>query len=114
MASGVRSRLTGMPIHAASLSGVKSISPQQAAVMYDSNTPSNIGTMRIMPRPHIEAQMVVAMATMASIQLVWQLVMAEPVSVRPMAITIGPVTTGGKKRSIRFTPYTLMRAAITK
>ena len=29
-------------------------------------------------------------------QLVWQLAIAEPESTNPMAMTIGPVTTGGK------------------
>ena len=56
----------------------------------------------------------VAMATMANSQLVVQFCMALPESTRPMAIIIGPVTNGGKNRSIFSMPNDLMRPAITK
>ena len=42
-----------------------------------------------------------AMATMATSQLVDALPMAELARMSPMAITMGPVTTGGKKRMTR-------------
>ena len=48
------------------------------------------------PLPHIDDTMTVTIEMIASNQFVWQLAMAEPESTRPMAITIGPVTTGGK------------------
>ena len=54
------------------------------------------------------------MAVMASSQFCWQLLMAEPESVRPMAMTIGPVTTGGKKRITFSVPNILRRNAMTK
>ena len=40
--------------------------------------------------------------------------MAEPESVSPMAMTIGPVTTGGKKRMTFSVPNILSRNAMTK
>ncbi len=63
---------------------------------YDTMTPSSIGTIFTIPLPHTDAVITVTMAMMASSQLVWQLAIAEPDSIRPMAMTIGPVTTGGK------------------
>ena len=60
-----------------------------------------------MPLPHILKPMTIAIATMATSQLAEQLVMAEEESVRPMAMMIGPVTIGGKKRMTFFTPKAL-------
>ena len=51
---------------------------------------------------------------MASHQLVEQFVTADAESVRPMAIMIGPVTTGGKHFMTFATPKALMNAASTK
>ncbi len=70
--------------------------------------------MRMMPRPQMAVQMTMAMAVMARSQLPVQFWMAEPESVRPMAITMGPVTTGGKKRMTRAVPKLLSNAAMTK
>ena len=66
------------------------------------------------PLPHMAVQMTMTMAVMASSQLAVQLWMAEPERVRPMAMTMGPVTTGGKKRMIRSVPKLLSKAAMTK
>ena len=67
-----------------------------------------------MPLPHTDETITVTIAMMASSQFVWQLVMAEPERTSPIAITIGPVTTGGKYCSIFFTPNDLISPAITK
>ena len=67
-----------------------------------------------MPLPQTLEQITVTMATMASSQLVVQLLMALPESTRPMAITMGPVTTGGKKRMIFSVPKALMSPAMMK
>ena len=48
-----------------------------------------------MPKP-LNAEMMTAMATTATSQLVEQLVMAELARIKPMEMTMGPVTTGGK------------------
>ena len=49
-----------------------------------------------MPLPQMLNTMIVTIATTATSQLVWQLATADDDSVRPIAITMGPVTTGGK------------------
>ena len=113
-ASTVCSRLTGKPNHAASETFEKSTLPIIDATAYDTTTPSRIGTIFTMPRPQMLLTITVAMAMMARGQSVWQLDMAEPDSVRPMAMTIGPVTTGGKNRRTRFVPNHLISPAITK
>ena len=51
-----------------------------------------------MPRPQILKTMTVTRAMMATGQLVAQLLMADGARIRPMAMMMGPVTTGGKKR----------------
>ena len=53
-----------------------------------------------MPLPQMLQTMTVARATKASSQLDWQLEMALGARIRPMAMMMGPVTTGGKKRII--------------
>lgn len=68
----------------------------------------------MMPLPQIDVAMTMAIAVTASSQFCWQLLMAEPESVRPMAMTIGPVTTGGKKRITFSVPNILSRNAMTK
>ena len=50
-----------------------------------------------------------SIATRASHQFVVQLFMAVDESVRPIAIMIGPVTMGGKKRITFFVPKALKR-----
>ena len=65
----------------------------------------------IMPLPQMLQMKMTAMATTATSQLVEALLMAEEESVRPMAMTMGPVTSGGKKRMTRSEPNTLKRAA---
>ena len=55
-----------------------------------------------------------SMARRAIHQLLLQLCMALPERQRPIAIIIGPVTTGGKNFITRAGPNTLKRAATTK
>ena len=43
----------------------------------------------------------------------WQLAMAELAKIRPMEMTMGPVTTGGKKRITRLAPNARKSAANT-
>jgi hypothetical protein len=73
-----------------------------------------MGMILMMPLPQVLDVMTVAIATMANSQLVVQFCIALPESTRPMAIIIGPVTSGGKNRSILSIPNDLMRPAITK
>ncbi len=49
-----------------------------------------------MPLPQMLKTTIVAIAITATNQLVWQLATADAESVSPIAITMGPVTTGGK------------------
>ena len=49
-----------------------------------------------MPLPQMLATMMTAMATRASHQQVWALLMAEPARFRPIMMIMGPVTMGGK------------------
>ena len=55
-----------------------------------------------------------ARATIASHQLLLQFVTADGARPRPIAIIIGPVTTGGKSFITLFTPTALIRAATTR
>ena len=54
--------------------------------------------MRIIPLPQMLHMTITAMATRAIHHFCEQELMAEPESVRPMAMIIGPVTIGGKYR----------------
>ena len=62
-----------------------------------------------MPLPQMLQMMTVASATKASSQLLWQLLMALGARIRPMAMMMGPVTTGGKNFIIRRMPKAEMR-----
>ena len=73
-----------------------------------------MGIILIMPLPKTLAGITVASATRAKGQLVAQFWMALPERTSPMAIIIGPVTSGGKKRMILSMPNDLMSAAIRK
>ena len=67
-----------------------------------------------MPLPQMLQTMMMAMASRAIHQLELQLEMAEPERQRPMAMMIGPVTTGGKKRMTFFGPKAAKRPARMK
>ena len=95
-AKAVFSQLKGIPIHLAAWTPLKSTWPKQAAMRYDPMTPRSTGMMRIMPLPQMLHTMMISVARRAIQTLLMQLLMAEPESVRPMAMMIGPVTTGGK------------------
>ena len=110
----MRSIDNGIPIHAASSSFAKSTSPIKAARIYDAMTPRRIGTIFIIPFPQMEEPITTVMATMERSQFCEQLLMAEPESVRPIAITIGPVTIGGKKRITFSVPNIFRRNAMMK
>ena len=60
----------GKPTQAASPRGEKSTSPRQAAMTYDTMTPSNTGIILTMPLPQMDATMTVTIDRMASSQLV--------------------------------------------
>ena len=64
----------------------------------------------IMPLPQMLAAMMMTMATIAIHQFCAQLLMAEEDRFRPMAMMIGPVTIGGKKRMTFFAPKALNSA----
>ena len=66
-----------------------------------------------MPRPQMLQMTITATAITATSQLVWQLAMAELARIRPMEMTMGPVTTGGKKRMTRLAPNARKSAAST-
>ena len=63
-----------------------------------------MGKILTMPLPQMLQAMTVASATKASSQLLWQFSMALGAKIRPMAMMMGPVTTGGKNFIIRRMP----------
>ena len=71
-----------------------------------------IGRIFTIPFPQMLHTTIRANATNASSQFSEQFVMADGARIRPIAMMIGPVTTGGKKRMIFFTPNTLIRPLI--
>ena len=64
-----------------------------------------------MPLPHMLQIITARMATIATRGLAPQLSMAEEDRIRPMAMMMGPVTMGGKKRITRLTPTLFIMAA---
>ena len=72
-----------------------------------------MGMILIMPLPHMLQTTTTTMATTATSQLAPQLLMAEEERIRPMAMMMGPVTMGGKKRITFLTPTLLITAART-
>ena len=118
-AKAVFSILKGRPIQAACLTGSKSMTllPQawkMSASIYDASTPMIIGMILIIPLPKILQAMIATTAASAIHQLELQLFRAEEERVRPMAMMIGPVTTGGKKRITFLDPNAAKRAARMK
>lgn len=108
------SKVTGMAIHEALATPVKSTSPMHTATIYPTATPESMGTSFISPRQSVSTSMAVISDTKASSQ--WSLAMltALPESERPMRMMTGPITTGGKSLSSSLRPCHLTRALITK
>ena len=77
-------------------------------------TPSSIGMILTMPLPQILQMTTTAIATSAMNQLVSQLLMAEGARFSPIAMMIGPVTTGGKNLMTFLEPYPLQIAESTR
>ena len=73
-----------------------------------------MGIILIMPLPQMLQTIITTMATRATSQLLEQLLMAEGARIRPMAMMMGPVTTGGKKRITFLLPHTLQISASTR
>ena len=67
-----------------------------------------------MPLPQMVVAMTTSMAIRAIHQLVRMLPTAVPAKMRPMEITMGPVTTGGNSFITFFTPKAFTQAASTK
>ena len=87
---------TGKPTQSAEATPEKSTSPMTIAHTYDTITPMRMGMTLIMPRPQTLQTMIVTIAMSAMIQFVEQFSIAELDKMSPMAMTMGPVTTGGK------------------
>ena len=68
------------------------------ATATDTITPNKIGTILLMPLPQMLKTTTTTRAISAKSQFVLQLETALPARIKPIAIIIGPVTTGGKKR----------------
>ena len=68
----------------------------------------------IMPLPQMLATMMMTIASRAIHQFCVQLEMADPERVRPIAMMMGPVTMGGKKRITFLGPNQAKRPASTK
>ena len=66
-----------------------------------------MGIIFIMPFPQMLHTTTTSTATNATGQLAWQLLTALELRLRPMAMIMGPVTMGGKKRITRLTPKIL-------
>ena len=64
----------------------------------------------VMPLPHILKPMTTSIAKPAMSQFLEQFVIALAERVRPMAMMMGPVTIGGKKRMTFFVPNILKKA----
>ena len=112
--NAVFSHLTGRPIQAASLTALKSQRPKQAATTYEPSTPSRMGMILIIPLPQMLHTIIMAIARRAIHQFWLQLLIAEPERMRPMAMMMGPVTTGGKKRMTFLAPNAANRPARMK
>ena len=110
----VLSHATGSPTHGAAATVEKSTSPANAATAYDTITPSKMGTIFTMPLPQILHTTMTAIATTAMSQFDEAFVMAEEARISPMQMTMGPVTTGGKKRMTRAAPNTRNSADSTR
>ena len=85
--------------------------PTIAATVYEPRIPRRMGMIFIMPLPKILNIITSARAIMASHQLVEQLLIALGASPSPIAIMIGPVTTGGKNFITLLMPIILITAA---
>ena len=111
----------GLPIQGAALIPEKSIAndstpnplPTITATRYAPIMPRRIGTILIMPLPKILNKITSPSATSASHQLLLQLLTADGARPRPIAIMIGPVTTGGNSFITLLTPTALIQAATT-
>ena len=114
MEKTVASLATGSPNHAASLIVLKSTSPKNIPAIYDTTTPMSIGMILIIPLPKMLHIITTTIAISATHQLAAQLTMADCERVSPIAIMIGPVTIGGKKRITLLAPNALINAARTK
>ena len=73
-----------------------------------------MGTILTIPFPQMFAMTITAIATRAIGQFCEQFWMAEPERMSPMAMMIGPVTTGGKKRITFLVPKAANRPERTK
>ena len=85
-----------------------------AAMIQEPRTPRRIGMIFAIPLPQMLKITTIAKAIKATNQFCWQLFTALPAKPRPIAIIIGPVTTGGKNRITFFTPTSLINAAKTR
>ena len=112
--NAVFSILKGRPIQAASRTESKLTMPRKHAAIYETITPRRTGTILIMPFPKTLQTTTTRIARTATIQLSLQLSIAVLESVRPIAMMIGPVTTGGKNLMTLFCPNALIRAASTR
>ena len=82
-----------------------------AAIATEPRTPIRIGIIFAMPLPQMLHTTITTRATRAMGQLVAQLLMAEGARIRPMAMMMGPVTTGGKNFITFLLPQALQMAA---
>ena len=100
----------GSPRIASSPIPSKLTSPIIRAAMYETMIPMRIGTILDIPLPQILNTITVTRAMIATGQLVAQLLIADGARIRPMAMMIGPVTTGGKNLITLFAPKPLIKA----
>ena len=73
-----------------------------------------MGIIFTMPRPQMFATIMTAIATTATSQFVEAFAMAELERIRPIEMTIGPVTTGGKNFITRSAPKPRKSAESTR
>ena len=88
--------------------------PKIKAIKYAPTTPNKIGIIFVIPFPKILKKITIANAIIASGQHVTQLFSADGAKQRPIAIIIGPVTTGGNNFITFETPINLIHNASTK
>ena len=85
--------------------------PTTTAVRYAPIIPSKIGIILIIPLPKMLKIITRTSAITASHQFFVQLFTADGASPKPIAMIIGPVTTGGKSFIILLIPTALINAA---
>ena len=94
----------GIAIHFAALIPAELTSPVMIATIYPTRIPTKIEMREIKPFPATATIAIAASVTIDRSGLVTKLFFAAPARLRPITITIVPVTTGGSSQLIQPMP----------